>query len=262
MTHDETGRSDAQGVGPIEVIDSVNVSQEARVRQDVAQAAERAYLDQRGEGDTRGGLDDSSRGERERLRALATQDAEVRVADANLGIEAPLRGTPSFEVEVGPFGRAYAVDAGVTLPRFESPGASDDIPPDLQPQQTGPPPDEGPPITQEPGGAQEVALQGTGDPEQLGPQEQIEATFGRERGVPAEFGGAQSATGPPRTNADVPGLPASPAADPAGRRDVAAIEDPAQGGGRPAKAYQAAAGLAAAPGGFDDAGGDSIYTVG
>jgi hypothetical protein len=64
--------------------------------------------------------------QRERIRELWSTDMSVRteLADVPVG-EEPLRGLPSFHVELGPDGRAYAVEPGVKFdpPQLREPEA-------------------------------------------------------------------------------------------------------------------------------------------
>jgi hypothetical protein len=57
--------------------------------------------------------------QRERIRELVKTDMTVRTELASVPAgEEPLRSLPSFRVELGPDGRAYAIEPGVT---FEPP---------------------------------------------------------------------------------------------------------------------------------------------
>jgi hypothetical protein len=96
--------------------DRVSLSGEVRTRLDVTSGTEETRSDSSGEQPERHWL---SPDERERQRELFNTDMNVRTELAHVPIgEEPLRGLPSFELELGPDGRAYAVQPGV---QFEPP---------------------------------------------------------------------------------------------------------------------------------------------
>ena len=108
--------------------DRVSLSGEVKTRLDVTRGAEETRSDSSGEQSTNRRL---SPDERERLRELFNTDMNVRTELAHVPIgEGPLRGLPSFELELGPDGRAYAVEPGV---QFEPPKVREpDLPPTVE----------------------------------------------------------------------------------------------------------------------------------
>jgi hypothetical protein len=112
--------------------DRVSLSGEVRTRLDVTRGTEETRSDSSGEQPMKHRL---SPDERERQRELFNTDMNVRTELAHVPIgEEPLRGLPSFELELGPDGRAYAVEPGV---QFEPPKVRE---PELPPE-VSPPPD-------------------------------------------------------------------------------------------------------------------------
>lgn len=96
--------------------DRVSLSGEVRTRLDVTRGTEETRSDSSGDEPMKHRL---SPDERERQRELFNTDMDVRTELAHVPIgEEPLRGLPSFELELGPDGRAYAVEPGV---KFEPP---------------------------------------------------------------------------------------------------------------------------------------------
>jgi hypothetical protein len=96
--------------------DRVSLSGEVRTRLDVTRGTEETRADSSGEQSVKHRL---SPDERERQRELFNTDMNVRTELAHVPVgEEPLRGLPSFELELGPDGRAYAVEPGV---QFEPP---------------------------------------------------------------------------------------------------------------------------------------------
>lgn len=121
-------RNDTAAQGVVAISDRTAVSPRGLVRQDRTTEAEEARGQRRGEDEnTRAGTGDpASSQERARLRELYLQDMQVRSDGSGVAAgDAPLRGSPMFEVEVGPFGRAYATDSGVV---YDPPQAPDERP--------------------------------------------------------------------------------------------------------------------------------------
>lgn len=113
---------DAHGV---EYEDRVSLSGDVQTRLDVTRGIEETRPD--GSGDDQPMRSRMSPEHRERIRELFETDMSVRteLATTPAGAE-PLRGLPSFTVELGPDGRAYAVEPGV---EFDPPDAGDPEPP-------------------------------------------------------------------------------------------------------------------------------------
>lgn len=111
-------KDDAREHGAPEVEDRVSLSKELRIRQDRAQGAEEERSEQAQEEDAlRSGMGAlaASASERERVRELLLRDIETRTADATEGSDRTIKSLPSFEVDIGPYGRAYAVGDGASL---------------------------------------------------------------------------------------------------------------------------------------------------
>ena len=86
----------------------MSLSGEVRIRLDVTRGIEGA----RARDDPM--RDRMSPEQRERIRELFATDMNVRAEASRVPAdEEPLRGLPSYQVELGPDGRAYAVEPGV-----------------------------------------------------------------------------------------------------------------------------------------------------
>lgn len=113
----EQGRADATGVGPPEIVDEVTLSNEVRIRQNVTQASERVRPQDAEEDVPRA----ASVADQERMRELYRTDLQTRAGDDVPSEVGTIRMLPMFEVDIGPLGRAYAVDQGLDFDRPDPP---------------------------------------------------------------------------------------------------------------------------------------------
>lgn len=201
----------------VEVVDPVSLSKESRIRQDIVTDSESA------EEQSRDAFRDrfaASGEERDRLRELAQRDLEMRASGSAEGIDRALKSLPSFEVDIGPFGRAYAVGDGAALERPQSPELV--LPAEDKPEPEFPPELE----------LQRVESEGIADPasptsaERPEPGSQVVSEYGSERLERRDASGNEESS--TSTGEDLP----SPALSE-----------------RTARAYQSAASMSHAPGG-------------
>ena len=105
-----------------EVEDRISFSKEVRIRQDVVRTTEEQRSEDAGSEDPLAsgmGAEAASAAERERMRELLLRDIETRTAGAAGGVDGTIRSLPSFEYDIGPYGRAYAVGDGAVIERPE-----------------------------------------------------------------------------------------------------------------------------------------------
>jgi len=218
------------------VVDPVSLSREARIRQDVVRST-----GDESSGGPRGEDEAASAAERERVRELLLQDMKERSASAGEGVDRSIRSLPSFEYDIGPYGRAYAVGEGAQIERPEPPASPSSSAGDSKPAEetTEPlPPGWGAPV---------VAEATTSDPE-AADEEKAALEDGSNTQVPHEpVDGDPSSKAPPATLGDAWANAAQAAAP--------GIDHHAE---RSARAYALAQTLTRAPGGFESTSVDAF----
>ncbi len=152
-------RNDANGVA---YEDRVSLSGEVRLRLDVTRGTDETSSEKGGDDPMHHRM---SPEQRERIRELFVTDMSVRAEDSHAPAgEKPLRGLPTYELELGPDGRAYAVEPGVA---FEPPKPREpELPP--APEVVAPPvPQREPPVERA-----EVEARGREPPERAPPEKE------------------------------------------------------------------------------------------